>query len=49
MAPFTLSQTLAIATNTRARQVALNLTKSRLRAQGLRVSEFTPREPVFWK
>jgi hypothetical protein len=44
MAPFTLAQILAIATNTRARQVAMNAAKRRLQAEGLRVSAFTHRE-----
>jgi hypothetical protein len=38
MAPFTLAQTLAIATNTRTRQVAMNHAKRKLQAQGLGVS-----------
>jgi hypothetical protein len=46
MAPFTLAQTLAIATNTRARQVAMNHAKRRVQAEGLRVSEFSRRELV---
>jgi hypothetical protein len=35
---------MALATNVRARQVALNVTKDQLRRQGLRVSEFSARE-----
>lgn len=41
-----LRASMALATNVRARQVALNAAKHRLRAQGLRVSSFSHRELV---
>jgi hypothetical protein len=41
MAPFTLSQTLTFATHSRALQMATDRTKQKLRAQGLKVSQFT--------
>ena len=46
MAPFTLSQTLTFATRCRALQVATDRAKARLRAQGLKVSDFTRKELV---
>jgi hypothetical protein len=41
-----LRASMALATQVRARQVALNLTKHRLRAQGFRVSQFSHRDLV---
>ena len=38
---------LHCATNTRARQVAMNLAKRQLQAQGFRLSQFSHREIVF--